>query len=100
MNIKEVTVRLAMIIQEMDTEVYNMVIRDRKDKTKLSSITLNQVVTFSFIEADENPKYTVKFMGEYVYVGYSLSPVLRQAVKYAQEYADNRAHYNKYRNSI
>lgn len=100
MNIKKVMVQVAMVIQEKDAEVFNMVIRDKKDKTKPSSITLNGVVTLSFVEAEENLKYTVKFFGEEVYPGQSLTGAIDITVGYAQEYVDNKALYNKIRNSL
>lgn len=98
MNVKKVMVQVAMVIQEKDAEVFNMVIRDRKDKP--SSITLNGVVTLSFVEAEEVPTYTVKFLGKEVHTGWSLTKAIDITVRYAQEYADNKALYNKMRNSI
>lgn len=98
MNIKEITVRLAKVIQEKDAEVFNMVIRDRKDKP--SSITLNGVADLFMLEADGIILYSVKFMGEEVLRCWNKTGALETVVHYAQEYADNRAHYNKIKNSI
>lgn len=101
MNIKKVMVQVAMVIEEKDAEVFHMIIRDSRNKTKPSSITLNNgVVTLSFVEADKNPEYTVKFLGEEVYTGYSITGAIDATVWYAQEYADNGEFYNKVRNSI
>lgn len=100
MNIKKVMVQVAMAIEEKDADVFNMVVKDSKDKTKYSRITLNGVVTLSFVEAEEVPTYTVKFMDKEVHVGWSLTEAIDTAVRYAQQYADNREFYNKVRNSI
>ncbi|ANT44860.1 hypothetical protein HOR18_gp197 [Staphylococcus phage vB_SscM-1] len=100
MNIKEITVRLAKVIQEKDAEVFSMIIRDKKDKTKPSSITLNGVADLFMLEADGVILYSVKFMGEEVLRSWSKTGALETVVYYAQEYADNRAHYNKIKNSI
>lgn len=100
MNIKKVMIQVAMVIQERDADVYNMVIRDKKDKTKPSSITLNGVATLSFVEAEEVPTYIVKFMGKEVHTDWSLTGAIDTVVRYAQQYADNREFYNKVRNSI
>lgn len=100
MNIKKVTVRLAQVIQEKDAEVFSMIIRDSRNKNKPSSITLNNVVTLRFIEAEENHEYLVKFLGEEVYTGRVIAKAIGDTVKYAQEYADNKPYYNKIINSI
>lgn len=100
MNIKKVMVQVAMVIQERDANVYNMVIRDNKDKTKPSSIKLNEVVILSFVEAEDVPTYVVKFMGEEVHRDSSLTGSIEVTIDYAQKYVDNKAYYNKIRNSI
>lgn len=100
MNIKKVMVQVAMAIEEKDADVYNMVIRASKDKSNPSRITLNEVATLSFVEAEEVPDYTVKFMGKEVHTDWSLTGAIDTAVRYAQQYADNREFYNKVRNSI
>lgn len=100
MNIKKVMVQVAMAIQEKDADVYNIVVRGNKDKTEYSRITLNEVATLSFVEAEDTPTYIVKFMGKGAHVGWSLTEAIDITVSYAQEYVDNRAHYNKIRNSI
>ena len=98
MNIKKVMVQVAMAIQEKDADVYNMVVRGKEDKTKPSSIMLNGVSTLSFVEAEEVPTYIVKFMGKGVHTDWSLTGAIDTAVRYAQEYADNREFYNKVMN--
>lgn len=100
MNIKDVMVQVAMVIQEKDTEVYNMVIRDKKDKAKPSSITLNGVADLFMLEADGTILYSVKFMGEEVRRCWNKTVALETVVWYAQEYADNKSLYNKIRYSI
>ncbi len=100
MNIKKVMVQVATVIEEKDADVYNIVVRGNKDKTNHSRITLNEVATLSFVEAEDTPTYIVKFMGKGVHVGWSLTEAIDITVSYAQEYVDNRAHYNKIRNSI
>ena len=100
MNIKKVMVRVAMFIEEKDADVYNIIVRNKKDKPKPSSSTLNEVATLRFVEAEEKPLYIVKFMGKEEYTTYFLKEAVRITVAYAQEYVDNRAHYNKIRNSI
>src|SRR5699024_1066739 len=99
-NIKKVMAQVAMVIEERDAEVYSILIRNKKDKTKTSSITLNEVATLSFIQAEDRPTYTVKFLGEEVCISNSLTESLDAVVWHAQEYIDNRAYYNKIRNSI
>lgn len=101
MNIKKVMVQVAKVIEEKDAEVFHMIIRDSRNKTKPSSISLNNnVVTLSFVEADKNPEYTVKFLGEEVYTGYSITGAIDATVWHAQEYADNKPYYNKMINSV
>lgn len=100
MNIKKVMVQVAMVIEERDAEVYSILIRNKKDKTKPSSIILNEVTSLSFVQDEEFPVYTIKFIGEEVLTSNSLTESIDAAVWHAQEYIDNRAYYNKIRNSI
>lgn len=100
MNIKKVATQVALMIEERDAEVYSILIRNKKDKTKPSSITLNEVTSLSFIQGKDVPTYTIKFMGEEVLTSNSLTEAIDATVWHAQEYVDNKAYYNKIRNSI
>lgn len=100
MNIKKVATQVALVIEERDAEVYSILIRNKKDKTKPSSITLNEVTSLSFIQDEDVPAYIIKFMGEEVLTSNSLTEAIDATVWHAQEYVDNKAYYNKIRNSI
>lgn len=89
MNINKVMIQLALDLDGDKVEVGNVAWR----KGRVSSISLDNAVSISFIEDSEITEYNVELMGVNVFSSLNLASALRKVIEQYLMYKDNISHY-------